>query len=162
MAEQCIHYFCRIFLLQTRLRAPNYSVYLNFKKPKNSLHSWKLLEALLNGMATNGINRLVDGINQLIHRMTQLIHRMTQTITGKSQETNQSMCWHLLGHVYSKFGEITGLKAPGNYSASIRYNNFSICLWERPELLIFMISDLFDVSLSPNTIYVYLWGHHDT
>ena len=39
----------------------------------------------------------------------------------------------LLSHSYGKFMKIIGLKAPGNYSASIWIYNFPICLWENPK-----------------------------
>ena len=39
----------------------------------------------------------------------------------------------VLGHFKSTFVEIIGLKATGNYSASIRINSFSILLLENPQ-----------------------------
>ena len=49
-------------------------------------------------------------------------------------------------HSYGKLMEILGLKAPGNYSASIWINKIPICLWENLETLISMISGFWDVS----------------
>ena len=45
------------------------------------------------------------------------------------------------------------LKAPQDYSASIRTYNFQICLWENPKTLIRMIPGLLDVSTTPQTNY---------
>ena len=45
-----------------------------------------------------------------------------------------------LGSSYGRFMEIIGFKAPGNYSASIRSNRFSILSLEKPKPTIFMIS----------------------
>ena len=42
-------------------------------------------------------------------------------------------------------------------SSVIRTYNFSICLCERPKLLISMISGILDVSLAPQTIYFHRW-----
>ena len=67
-----------------------------------------------------------------------------------------------LSFFYGDFLEIIGLKAPGNYSASIWSNIFSICLWESPKLFISMISAFLDVSRPPKTNYFYLWRHQDT
>ena len=58
-----------------------------------------------------------------------------------------------LAHFYCQFIEIIGLKGRGNYSASIGYNNFSICLWESPKLFISMIAGFLDVSRSTKTNY---------
>ena len=65
---------------------------------------------------------------------------------------------HLLGHFHGKHVQIIGLKAPGNYSASIWYNTFSICFWERQKTLTSMILDFLDVSRSPPpkpTIFIF-------
>ena len=67
-----------------------------------------------------------------------------------------------LGQLYCKFMEIMGLKAPGSYSASIWSYNFSICLWEIPKTIMFMISVLLNGSPSPKTIYFHLWRPQDT
>ena len=56
----------------------------------------------------------------------------------------------LLNHSCNAFMEITCSKAPQNYSVSIWYFNFSICLWERQHPLISMISGFLNVSLAPN------------
>ena len=61
-------------------------------------------------------------------------------IRPKIGQTYLCVCLLLLGHGYCIFLEIIGLKAPGNYSASIWSYNFSICLWENPKTLISMIS----------------------
>ena len=53
------------------------------------------------------------------------------------------------------------LKAPGNYSASVWYNNCSICLWENAKTLISMISGFWDVSLGNKTNY-FLFVFGDT
>ena len=45
-------------------------------------------------------------------------------------------------------------KAPDNYSASIWYNNISICLWEKRKFLISMISGFLYPSPSPKTDYL--------
>ena len=69
-------------------------------------------------------------------------------------ENFRQFFWHSFGICYGNFIEIIDLKAPGNYSASICYNLFSICLWEKLKTLISMISGFWDVSLSPQTNYV--------
>ena len=47
---------------------------------------------------------------------------------------------HLLGHFCGELMEEIWPKASYNYSASFWANNFSICLYEKPKPLIFMIS----------------------
>ena len=44
-----------------------------------------------------------------------------------------NICLRLLGHLYGKFIEIIGLKAPGNYSASSWSYNLSILFCEGPK-----------------------------
>ena len=46
---------------------------------------------------------------------------------GKWDKIIYAMFVHLLGHSYGKDVQTIGLKAPGNYSASIWYNDFSLC-----------------------------------
>ena len=73
--------------------------------------------------------------------------------------------WHLLRllkHLYGKFTEKIGLKAPGNYSASFWSYNFSLCSWERPKNLISMIPGFVDASMSPKTNMIHRWRHQDT
>ena len=54
------------------------------------------------------------------------------------------------------------MKAPGNYSASICYNNFSNCLWGKPKLLISMISRFWDESRPPPTKKTTIFMSGDT
>ena len=50
-----------------------------------------------------------------------------------------------------------GLKAPGNYSASIWINNFSICLWENPQTPHLPDFGIFEpVTKPPNQLFVSL------
>ena len=44
-------------------------------------------------------------------------------------------------------------KTPWDYSASFLTSDFSIWLWERPEDIIAMIWDFFDVPMGPKTNY---------
>ena len=74
----------------------------------------------------------------------------------------RNMVGFLLGNLYGTFLEIIGLKAPGNYSASIWSYSFSICLWERLKTFISMISGFSDVSPSPGINYFHLLRHQDT
>ena len=46
----------------------------------------------------------------------------------------------LFGHVYDNVIETISLKAPQNYSASMRSNRFSLLLLEGPKTSLFMIS----------------------
>ena len=64
---------------------------------------------------------------------------------------------NLLGNCYGKFLETIGLKTPGNLFAAIWYNIFSICLWEKPKLVISMISGFWHVSRPPKTNHFHLW-----
>ena len=66
------------------------------------------------------------------------------------------------GQIYGGFMERIGLKAPQYHSGPFWSYNFSICLWERPKLLMAMISGCWDVSPSPETNYDYLWRPQDT
>ena len=43
--------------------------------------------------------------------------------------------WHLLGHLFGKYGGIIGLKAPGNYCASFWSNEISVLFCEGPKPL---------------------------
>ena len=60
-------------------------------------------------------------------------------------------CRPFLGHFDGKYVWIICLKAPGNYSASTWYHKISICLWEKLNLLISMISGFLNASPSPKT-----------
>ena len=55
---------------------------------------------------------------------------------------NDALCCHLLNRFYGTYYQIDSPKAPGDYSASIRFNNFSILFLERPKTQHFMIPDL--------------------
>ena len=59
---------------------------------------------------------------------------------GRGRKNNECIVWRLLGYLYGKLMEIIGLKAPGNYCASIWSNKFSISLLEKQEPDMFMIS----------------------
>ena len=89
------------------------------------------------------------------------VARNHKKIIGENQEIleNARPCW---GHFYNKIMEKICLKAPWYYSAPIWTYYFPICLWERPKLLISMISGLWDGSLSPKTNIIYLWRPQDT
>ena len=56
------------------------------------------------------------------------------------------------GHLFGKLMDIISSKAPGNYSASIWFNNFSIRLWENLKLLISMISGFWTCPRLPKPI----------
>ena len=73
----------------------------------------------------------------------------------------QRILCYILVHFLRIHGKMC-LKAPLYYSAPFRSYNFSICLWENPKTLIVIISELWDVSLAPQTNYCYLWRHQDT
>ena len=55
-----------------------------------------------------------------------------------------AICWNLLGHLFGKLMEITGLKAPGNYDDQFWSNKVSVLLLERPKSQNPMISGLLD------------------
>ena len=71
-------------------------------------------------------------------------------------------CRPCLGNLYGDFMEKICLKAPGNYSAPIWSYKCSICLWEKPETLMSMISGFSNVSPGAKTNYFHLWRHQDT
>ena len=62
----------------------------------------------------------------------------------------------LLGHLYGKYVEMIGLKAAGNYSATIWYFKISICLWEKVKLLTSMILGFLNPPPGPKTKYFIL------
>ena len=68
----------------------------------------------------------------------------------------------IVGSFYGKFMEIISLKSPGNYSASIWINIFSICLGESLKTIISMISGFWDVSLSSKANIIYLRRPQET
>ena len=72
---------------------------------------------------------------------------------GKIWQNNSVILGHWLGNCFSKI-LIIGLKAPENYSASIWFNIFSVCLWRNPQTLISMILGFWDPPPSPNANYV--------
>ena len=64
----------------------------------------------------------------------------TGSIGERYCKHNSCIFWHFSCDVYGHFIEMIGLKAPGDYFASIWYNNnYSICLWENPKTVISMI-----------------------
>ena len=67
-------------------------------------------------------------------------NRIPWKFMGKTLEH----CRPFLNHLGAKFMEKMGLKALGNYSASIRSNNFSILSCEGPKPIMFMISGFLD------------------
>ena len=69
-----------------------------------------------------------------------------------------AICWVILIVVM----EVIGLTAPGDYSGPFWSCNFPIRLWEKPKLLISIISGFGDVSPSPKTNTMYLWRRQDT
>ena len=71
-------------------------------------------------------------------------------IIGNSLGDLLAVC---LGHFYGQYVSIIGLKAPGNYSASIWINKILICFLENPKLPISMISGFLNPSPSAKTIY---------
>ena len=85
----------------------------------------------------------------------------SQTIV-KIGQTYLSDCLAILFHLCSQFMAKICLKAPSYYSASFWIHNFSICLWERPKPLMFMISGFSDVSPSPKPNCFCLWRRQDT
>ena len=68
--------------------------------------------------------------------------------------------WPCVGKFHGEFVGITGLKAPGNYSASICYNFFDLLLGE-PETLISLILGFSDVSMGPKINMICLWRHQN-
>ena len=82
-------------------------------------------------------------------------------LTGENQGTNIRRFVLYFLFFDGNFMERIGLKAPYN-SASFWSYSSSICLWERPSLLISMISGFLNVSLSPKAIHFYLWRPHDS
>ena len=82
-------------------------------------------------------------------------------IVGKSQEhflKQSAMFWSFLWKACLN----DRFRSSGKYSASIWCNEISICSWERPKLLISMISGFLNPSPSPNPTYFYLWSHKGT
>ena len=76
---------------------------------------------------------------------------LTRPKICKNMQNNLSGVLLLFDYLVGKCVSIIGLKAPGDYYASIWSDNFSMCLWENLKFLISMISGLVDMSPSPNT-----------
>ena len=80
----------------------------------------------------------------------------------KYGKNDECVLLRFVGHSYGILGETISSKALGNYSASVWYNIFSICLWEELKLLISMISGILNGPFLPKTNYFDLWKHQDT
>ena len=85
-------------------------------------------------------------------------------LQGKKLQKQFMHLLSFLGHFCCTFMEIIGLKSPGNYSGPFWSYNFSICLWDNPQIFISMILVGTCVNLfpSPKTNLIYLLRNQDT
>ena len=70
---------------------------------------------------------------------TQTREEWLQKMTNNFQ-TKLGVPFVISGCFYGKYVQITGLEAPGNYSATIWYDKISILLLKNPKFLISMLS----------------------
>ena len=121
-----------------------------------SPNSSRILEALFFGVS--------DGFWPTLHPSPHWRLRSTRWRVVSRQQTwthvacnNYRKIWGwIIGFVSATFGAclwkyvwIIGFKSPGNYSASICHNKISICLLERPKLLISLTIFIFGDTRTP-------------